>query len=537
MNVDLAGIGGSALTDRALAVPESADHRHTRSPMCRHAIRCCCRWRWAGPKSSERTIFSSASMRSTIRDIRTAGRSSSLRSSRWRSWPRARAWRARRFAFARRCSNCRKPRSSRRVSGWAWTMRPRCPATRPRLRGGPADAAIPAGCEERGLPPQAFRIPRVTSDIIRAPGSGPLAQSVEQLAFNQLVARSNRARPTKSTLHCCARSDQLKRDRTHGPLDTGPNLFGGRIVDSLCNIGIFPLAPQCKLSCVPREREMRVSGIAKRIAKADFQYIFGRFQTVRAMYGVMRRVTDAPFKASADSRETLFPGIDIPRAVQAIRDEAVFEGFNLPASSVAAIKSFALKEPLHAIYDPNGPTFHYSDVARGVAADGRPMPIGGIRDPARCPAVQAIINDPVLRSIIRDYLGHEPRKLVTILDWSFGSAMSDEERRQFKHVVIDYHYDVGGLNFVHANFYITDTDRHSGAHVMMRRSHKRKPLRMLLGSARASEQAVHDVFGRENELVVEGPAGTGFIQDTSCFHRALPSTGGDRLMLAIRFIN
>ncbi len=126
---------------------------------------------------------------------------------------------------------------------------------------------------------------------------------------------------------------------------------------------------------------------------------------------------------------------------------------------------------------------------------------------------------------------------MTILHWSFASDMSDEERRQLQHVVIDYHYDVGGYNFAYASFYITDCDRNSGAHVMMKRSHNRKPLRMLMGSAHASEASVRKLYGIENEITIEGPAGTGFIQDTSCYHRASPPTQGDRLMLAVRFIN
>jgi hypothetical protein len=57
----------------------------------------------------------------------------------------------------------------------------------------------------------------------------------------------------------------------------------------------------------------------------------------------------------------------------------------------------------------------------------------------------------------------------------------------------------------------------------------------LFGSAVASEDAVRRQFGRENEITIEGPAGTSFIQDPSCYHRALPPTPGDRLMLAVRF--
>lgn len=72
---------------------------------------------------------------------------------------------------------------------------------------------------------------------------------------------------------------------------------------------------------------------------------------------------------------------------------------------------------------------------------------------------------------------------------------------------------------------------------MMKRSHNRKPLRMLLGSASASEASVGKQFGIENQVMIEGEAGTGFVQDTSCYHRATPPAQRDRLMLAVRFIS
>ncbi len=285
---------------------------------------------------------------------------------------------------------------------------------------------------------------------------------------------------------------------------------------------------------------MNIHTIATKIARGDVAYALGRFRTVRSAYSSVRHLAESLGSAAApdaDKRATLFPGTDISRVVQTIREEAVFIGLQLPAGIVAEIEAFARSEPLHAIFDPTGPTFGYADVVRGKCIDGRAVPVGGIREPSRCPAVQAVINDPVLRAIVRGYLGHEPRKVMTILDWSFASDFTDEARRQMKHGVIDYHYDVGGFNFVYASFYITDTDRNSGAHVMMKRSHNRKPLRMLLGSAKASEADVRRQFGIENEIIIEGRAGLGFVQDTSCYHRASPPTQGDRLMLAVRFIN
>jgi hypothetical protein len=284
---------------------------------------------------------------------------------------------------------------------------------------------------------------------------------------------------------------------------------------------------------------VKLKGIATRLAKGDLPYVLGRFKTVRMTYGGVRRLLDGPLTIPGkhDGRSTLFPEANVDHIIKTISEEAVFVGLKLPADIVAEIDAFGRSEPLHTMYAPNGPTFRYADVRRGIAADGRSVPIGGIREPCRCPAVQSIVDDPVLRAIVTGYLGHEPRRIMTILDWSFASDFTDEERRQLRHHVIDYHYDVGGFNFVYASFYITDTDRNSGAHVMMKRSHNKKPLRMLLGSAVASQDAVRRTYGIENEIIIEGLAGTGFVQDTSCYHRATPPTHGDRLMLAVRFIN
>ena len=55
---------------------------------------------------------------------------------------------------------------------------------------------------------------------------------------------------------------------------------------------------------------------------------------------------------------------------------------------------------------------------------------------------------------------------------------------------------------------------------MMKRSHNRKPLRMLLGSTVATRSGGPGAVRTENEIMIEGSAGTGFVQDTSCYHRA-----------------
>ena len=283
---------------------------------------------------------------------------------------------------------------------------------------------------------------------------------------------------------------------------------------------------------------MNIKSIARRIGKGEFHYFLGRFNTVRRAHSRIQSVRDAFGRRHALvplSCTSLFHTENVRQVVANIRAEAVHIGFQLPPHIIKEIDAFARTEPLHPGNNPDGQEFYYQDVNRGYAADGRAVPLGGIRNPIRCPAIRRVVYDPNLLEVVKGYLGYAPRRVLPILCWTFASDFTDAQRRDLKHHVIDYHYDVGGFNFVHANFYIVDTDRHSGAHMMMRRSHDRKPLRMLLGSAVANETDVRREYGIDNEILIEGPAGTGFIQDTSCYHRATAATRGDRLMLAVRF--
>lgn len=237
----------------------------------------------------------------------------------------------------------------------------------------------------------------------------------------------------------------------------------------------------------------------------------------------------------ATSSGSLFQGIEVDKAVRAIHTDAVFTDIRLPDAVTREIERFCRSEPLFARQDPDGPTFLQSEVRNGFTPDGRPVAIGPITEPTRCPAVRAVVEDPLLRSVATEYLRYAPKKVLPLLYWSFASSFSDDERRRLKQHVIDYHYDVSALNFVYASFYIVDCTLRSGAHSMIRGSHNRKPLRMLCRSAVASADSLYTYYGRHSEMVIEGPAGSGFIQDTSCYHRASPPTTDDRLMLQIRF--
>ena len=77
----------------------------------------------AGGDARARPTSSSASTRWTTPGTRTAGRSSSAPSRRWRTSRPARAWRERGSGYTRRCRGSARRRSSRPARGWAWTTR------------------------------------------------------------------------------------------------------------------------------------------------------------------------------------------------------------------------------------------------------------------------------------------------------------------------------------------------------------------------------------------------------------------------------
>lgn len=90
-------------------------------------------------------------------------------------------------------------------------------------------------------------------------------------------------------------------------------------------------------------------------------------------------------------------------------------------------------------------------------------------------------------------------------------------------------------NFVYVNIYLVDVDEHGGAHVMVLGSHDDKPTRWLLGSARRGDASIEVHYGQERIRTIVGPAGTGFIQDSSCYHKVLAPRDRDRIMLHIRY--
>jgi len=280
----------------------------------------------------------------------------------------------------------------------------------------------------------------------------------------------------------------------------------------------------------------KITAILKFISgKNIVAYILGRFKIIRRCYSAYSKLKQSfrglP-KNIPDERTTFFKSLPTDLALKSLEKDAVFLGLELPQVIVTEIQEFSQNTLLA---QADGLThFYYSDVKNGYLPDGRAMVQGIAINPLACNAIQQIVNDPVLRLVVEKYLGYSPTKVSSLLRWSFVLEIPDKVRMRLNQGNI-YHYDVGEFNSVYVNFYLSNTDKYSGAHAMFKSSHNHKTPKMLFNYATQPEEFLIKYYGKENELIIEANAGFGFIQDPYCYHRAIPPIKDERLLLQIQF--
>jgi hypothetical protein len=166
--------------------------------------------------------------------------------------------------------------------------------------------------------------------------------------------------------------------------------------------------------------------------------------------------------------------------------------------------------------------------------NGELVLMGLVANAKQFPIANRIAEDPVALSVMAGYLGYTPTRWEINLFWSFASDAALEARKVATQTT-EFHFDVHSYNFAYAAYYVLDTDRNNGAHVMITGSHKDKPTAWLFGSANQKDDVVYAHYPKNKVLIIEGKAGTGFWQDSSCYHKALPPEKSERLLFQVRY--
>jgi hypothetical protein len=260
-------------------------------------------------------------------------------------------------------------------------------------------------------------------------------------------------------------------------------------------------------------------------------FTFGRFVVVRRLLHALSGRT-VPAEAG---RPSLFSNIAVDQVVESLREDGIHLGIHLPEECRNAIYRFATTNVCYGAFDRRC-AFLADDREQAERAFGRRFLVGHFLDAIeRCPEIRALQRDPVLEGIAARYLGVAPVPIATRLWWSFPSQGAlDRELRQAAQDRL--HPDINDWRSVKFFFYLTDVDEGAGAHVFVRRTHRRRRLRhqfaLFAGHTRAS---LVEAYGEGSFMTVCGQAGFGFVEDPFAFHTGTVVKHTRRLILQIEF--
>lgn len=228
----------------------------------------------------------------------------------------------------------------------------------------------------------------------------------------------------------------------------------------------------------------------------------------------------------------IFGSVPVDAAAAQLLTEGYWEGLRLPSDLVVELLRHACvtrcRQGGHA------ESFLIDNLVDGYSPRGQAIAVADVDPTARCAGLELLQQDEAIRAVVARFLGYAPTRCTTRLYWSPVSAMIDEVRR-WAGQTIDFHYDIERRRTLYLFFYLTDASGESGAHVLIRRSHRRKTLRLKIASTRQTERRLFEVYPRHDVVLIEGCPGAGFFEDPACYHKALPPLRSRRLMLQLRF--
>ncbi len=266
-------------------------------------------------------------------------------------------------------------------------------------------------------------------------------------------------------------------------------------------------------------------------------YALTRYCWVRAIYGFLRALGPDPVAingtAKLNSHLLKISDFNVKEAALNIKTESWTTLPSLCENAVKSIYEYSLTEKGRRPSFNKDEEVYLSDIIDGKLVSGEPAIMLRV-NPDGCNVINDLSEDPTLMDLAEAYLGYKPRHVEAQLLWSFHKVdMSLKERHRLAQAVF-YHWDSMAVNGFRVNYYLTDVDEGAGAHVLIPKSHKRKPLKYIFTkSTTADEQPLLDYYGSP-ELIV-GKAGSGFAQDVNGFHKALPPETADRLHLHLRY--
>ncbi len=216
-----------------------------------------------------------------------------------------------------------------------------------------------------------------------------------------------------------------------------------------------------------------------------------------------------------------------PAEVSHVVERLRQDGYNilpkgLTDSDIADITSFAFRTPALA-----------ADVDKPITVSHDNIPTGQPRlswwthDLARLRCIQRLIADGPYCQIAQEYLDCRPT-LVHI-------SLFLDVPYEGQYGAYSYHYDNDGPGFLKFFIFLTDIDVGTGAHYFIAGSHAHTKPSPFVRATLYDEEPLLSSYGRDKEIVMQGPAGMVLAEDTAGFHRGSSIERNYRLMMQLEF--
>jgi hypothetical protein len=262
------------------------------------------------------------------------------------------------------------------------------------------------------------------------------------------------------------------------------------------------------------------------------RFILGRFYLVRLILSWLDRGSEG--KETNDS-QSLFTDLDTQSAVNSLKRDGCFRELALPQHVVQEILDYTKSNDCYAGGDPSL-GFRISEKQELDRVYSKPFYIADYFNVSElCPAISNLASDAKLQAIANHYVGKQAKYTGCSLTWVFPvEGLPYDAHRQES---CNFHYDIDDYASLRVFFYLTNVTSESSPHVFVCGSHKKKSLSHVLNflSRKQTDKAIFQFYGTEKVISIYGQAGSGFIEDTCCFHKGTVPRSQPRLMLMLFF--
>jgi len=287
---------------------------------------------------------------------------------------------------------------------------------------------------------------------------------------------------------------------------------------------------------IARLRTKIIYSVRNLITQPAYFLIFAlaRFKVCRQIYAYWSRFKSYSSAKVDRQTDSLFE-LDPTATVNTLKQDGVCTGLNLPEQFLADLQQYLLTQNCYA----GGKShlgFKIWEKDRLDRDFKQPFYVARYFNlSTACPQIIQLVNDPKLQKIATGYIGKEAKYTGASLFWTFPieGVSVDADQQMFSH----FHYDIDDFAGLRFCFYLTDVTLDDGPHICIRGSHIKKRIHHVLNYFSRIQTAAELAKTYESEKfeTITGKSGSGFMEDTFCFHKGNPPKSQPRLFLQLHF--